>query len=293
MAARIKLVVTGDMELKSLAESLKTHFPSERRGNDVTWLAPRRSHCATSNRLRAGAPPSSPMLTLARTMLAEAITGREGGPADLVIVVEDVELANLGQEHIVADHFRRAVEIEIDKKQWDMKTRTRNLDRIRECCSFHVFRPMPEAYFFGDALTLEGMGIPPDLARLRHPTDVESFEVDDPAWLPQCRETNEAHALGGRDWQRQECHPKDYLEHLLGRAGRPAYDETSHGATALGKLNWPAVPKVEADAVFARALFEDMADWFDLPASPMGGRTSPYFYPARTVNRAELLLRNM
>lgn len=291
---QVRLLVTGDMEVKSLADSLKAQFPAERLGKDVTWLKPRRSPCATSHRLRAGADPSKPMLDLARAMLAEVIAGRQGIPVDLVVVVEDVEIDNLGQEDIVADHFRRAVEIELAERErnWDMRTRERNRQRVRDCCSFHVLRPMPEAYFFGDPLALQRAGLAPHAHQLRHATDVEKFEVTDTSWLPQCQEMNQRHAQAGRAWWRHECHPKEYLQHLLTLNNRPAYDETSHGAAALATLNWRIVPKVEADAIFVRALFEDLADWFYV-ASPISGQTAPAYYPTKRVRHDKLLLRNM
>jgi hypothetical protein len=292
--AQVRLLVTGDMEVKSLAESFKAQFPAERQGDDVTWLKPRRSQCSTSHRLRAGANPSTPMRELARAMLSEVLVGRQGSPVDLVVVVEDVELDNLGQEDIVADHFRRAVQIELDERArgWDMRTSERNAQRVRDCCSFHVLRPMPEAYFFGDPQALQRAGLRPELPRLIHATDVESFEVNDAAWLPRCREINGTQAELGRNWWLHERHPKGYLEHLLDVHHGVTYNETSHGAAALGGLNWPIVPKVEADAPFVRALFQDLSDWFEV-GSPISGPTANAFYPQRHIRRHSLLLRNM
>jgi hypothetical protein len=42
--ARIKLIVTGDMEKLALHESLKRYFPSSRNGEEVVWDKP---HCVS------------------------------------------------------------------------------------------------------------------------------------------------------------------------------------------------------------------------------------------------------
>lgn len=291
---QVRLLVTGDMEVKSLAQSFQAQFPTERDGQDVKWLKPRRSQCATSHRLRPDQDPSRPMCDLARAMLAEVITGRHGDPVDLVVVVEDVELGNLGQEEIIADHFRRAVLQVFGEKarEWDMRTTERNRQRVRECCSFHVLRPMPEAYFFGDPLALQRAGVRPEVPRLRDATDVESFEAIDTTWLPSCHAVNKQQALSGRAWWLQERHPKEYLQHLLATHYDASYSETLQGAAALADLNWPVLPKEDGDARFVRALFQDLADWFEV-ASPIGGQTASAFYPEKHILRESLLLRNM
>jgi hypothetical protein len=293
MTANIQLIVTGDMEVKSLADSLKSHFPGVREGQDVTWLKPRRSHGATSSRLRADSEPSTAMTNLAKAMVAEAIAGKTGEPADLVIVVDDVELDNVGQEQVVAGLFRKAVRAELERRRHSssMGTHDRNVRSVRERCSFHVLRPMPEAYFFGDPLALQRAGaIRPPL--LLHATDVEEFEVTDPAWLPICHATNQRHAACGRDWWRHEIHPKEYIAHLVGHSDPVGYNETVNGAAALASLNWPEVPKVVGDVTFARALFQDIADWFNV-ISPMPGLTSDVFYPGKGIRNDALLIRNM
>jgi len=259
----------------------------------VTWPKPRRTPGSTSNRLRADAEPSTAMTNLAKAMVAEVIAGRTGAPADLVIVIDDVELDNMGQEQIVASLFRKAVRAELDRRRHnsDMRTHDRNVQSVRERCSFHVLRPMPEAYFFGDPLALQRAGAIQSPILL-NTTDVEEFEVTDPAWLPICHATNQQHAACGRHWWRHEIHPKEYLAHLVGQNDPIGYSETIHGAAALANLNWPEVPKVAGDVMFARALFQDIADWFDV-TSPMPGLTSDLFYPGKGIRHDALLIRNM
>jgi len=293
--ARIKLIVTGDMEELALHKSLQRFFPSTRDNENVIWDTHRRLNCATSHKLRQDALPSSIMRNLAQAMLKEAITGKTGKnekPADLVIVIDDVELGNLGQEHIIAKHFKSAVEQTLKEYSGDTESRYREI--LRNKCSFHVLKPMVESYFFGDSNALSLAGVPVgEIPKLVHPTDVEQFETNDPAWLSTCRVENDTKRQK-IPWWCHERHPKHYLEHLTAR-GQVFYDETSYGKTALEALAWPQVPKCQSDTSFIRSLFEDISDWFgfDIP-NPLGrGETNKYFYPLPSVIRANLLLRNM
>lgn len=289
--ARIKLIVTGDMEKLALHESLKRYFPSSRNGEEVVWDKP---HCvsgATSFRLAQGKPPNTAMQKLAQAMLAEALAGKIGTPADLIVVIDDVELGNLGQEAVIAAHFRQAVKHELASRYASASVQTRHGGIVRTKCSFHLLKPMVESYLFGDreALVLAGVpsGIEPVLV---HPSDVEQFESGDPVWLPTCVAENIKRQQANPWWQ-HERHPKHYLEHLTERS-QVFYEETRHGKNALLALRWDKVPKCPDDTPIIRALFEDIADWFGI-ASPLGGATHPAFYPAKSVNRNSLLLRNM
>lgn len=151
--ARIKLIVTGDMEKAALHKSLKRFFPDKRNNEEVIWDTPRKADCVTSNRLRpltGGVSLSRPMIELAKAMLAEVSAGKNGQAADLVIVVDDVELGNLEQEVVIAEHFCAAVNQVIACRKHDSKTEARLRGEIQQKCSFHLLKPMVEAYLFGD-----------------------------------------------------------------------------------------------------------------------------------------------
>ncbi|MCX7086721.1 MAG: hypothetical protein NTV00_01575 [Methylococcales bacterium] len=291
--ARIKLIVTGDMEKAALHKSLQKFFPNQRHdGEQVIWDVPRGPlPCATSNRLRANSSPSNPMIGLAQAMIDEAIVGKTGQPADLVMVIDDVELGNLNQEAVIAEHFRAAVNEVIQRKNHDSKTEARLRNELQQKCSFHLLRPMVEAYLFGDSDALGLAGVPNGVNPcLVHPTDVEQFESNDALWLPVCYAEN-TQKQQNKPWWRNELHPKRYLEHLTER-GQETYEETKHGKNALIGLDWHKVPKCQQDIPIIRSLFEDISDWFGI-TNPISGQTHPSFYPMRTVNRANLLLRNM
>jgi len=293
----IKLIVTGDMEKSALHESLRRFFPENLNGKKVIWDKPRKLHGATSFRLspldKNNKNLSTPMKQLAQAMFDETFRGKTGTPADLVIVIDDVELGNLKQENIVAEHFRAAVEHVFQQGRYKPEDYYRDI--LRRKCSFHLLKPMTESYFFGDANALRNVGVPEtEKPKLVHPTDVEQFEINDPEWLPTCRMENEKRQQK-MPWWRHERHPKYYLEHLLirGSQKQKGYDETIHGKKALEEIAWKQVPKCQSDTVFIRSLFEDIAEWFGI-LNPLGsGDTSPNFYPDRRVNRDLMLLRNM
>lgn len=294
--ATIRLIVTGDVEELALHESLRRVFGDARHdGEEVIWAPPRKLHSATSRRLALSERSPRPMQALARAMLDEVLIGKRGTPADLVLVIDDVELDNVDQEAVIAEHFKKALAevLAARLKEHSLQAGERYRDRVRECCSFHLLRPMVESYFFGDGDTLRSIGVQSE-PLVRH-TDVERFEVTDvdPGWLEECRLDNQRQQHQ-RPWWRRECHPKHYLEHLLQRQREPIfYDEVLHGEPALKRLAWERVPKVGPDCTIARCLFEDLADWFGVP-SPLGsGVMQPCLYPARSVDRSKLLLRNL
>jgi hypothetical protein len=285
---RIKLIVTGDMEKAALHRSLQRMFPSDRDGQEVHWDVPRKLDSATSLPLLAGAAPSENMTNLARAMIAEAGIGKTGAPADLVVVIDDVELGNVGRVNVVLDHFRSAVTKVLDA--YETATRARYRAILQQRCSFHLLHPMVEAYLFGDPGALLRAGVPAGQAPLLVDPDVERFETHDPVWLPTCQMENGRRQRIRPGW-RHELHPKHYLEHLAERGG-VFYEETVHGEKSLSGLAWASVPCSPAATPIVRALFEDISDWFYV-ANPLTGTPDPALYPVRTVNRAGLLLRNL
>jgi hypothetical protein len=286
---RIKLIVTGDLEKLVLHDSLRRLFPFQRGQDEVLWERPRKLHSATSHQLSTGSAPSKPMLDLAQAMLDEVGIGKRGEPADLVVLVDDVELGNLGQERVVVEHFKAAVNQKLATYSESTQARYRPL--IREKCSFHLLNPMVESYMFSDRVALDAAGVAAgQQPRLVHP-DVEQFETNDPAWLPTCQ-TQNGLKRQMKPWWRHERHPKHYLEHLAERGG-VFYEETKHGRDALEMLRWRQVPKDPTHTPVIRALLEDLADWFGVP-NPLGtGSCHPDLYPPKSINRANLLLRNL
>lgn len=295
LVKRIRFVVTGDLERKAMAPSISRQFP-ETTSDDipVMWLRPQMVPAATTHRLVALQPPSGPMTALARRVLAELEEGEDGTPADLILAVDDLELHNFDQAAIVCDHFGRAMECQIERRQLSQAAEERLRIRIRERCSFHLLCPMVEAYFFGESDALKRAGCAPDVQPLLGSEDVEAFNCRDPAWLPTCARENEHKSrLPGQPmaWWREERHAKHYLEHLVGNNGG-FYEEVLGGNAAFKVLDWPSVPAGPESVSFIRAMFEDIADFFGV-ANPLGPiQTVSLTYPHRRVDRTKLLLRN-
>jgi hypothetical protein len=222
--------------------------------------------------------------TFTDALVAEALFGNEpsGGPPELVIGVEDLELANIHQPEVVTRCIRRGVDdYFVRHPLGSSRTEDRYRERLRTRCSFHLLVPMPEAYFFGERAALERAGVAADVRERLCCEDLEAFETDDPEFIPRPNSPTDRR------------HPKRYLAELLRRSGRPEvrpYRETHDGARALESLAWPELTDNPNCLSFARALFEDLADVFAVP-NPLGdGTLAPTTYP---VDRRDLVLRNL
>ncbi|MFO8070612.1 MAG: hypothetical protein R6V85_01945 [Polyangia bacterium] len=294
---RIRLITTGYLERSAIVDSLCRFFPSETEGGSVDFIQPMKTHGMTTNPVRATGSPPSTFSKMARALAAEALEGSEpdGRGTDLVVAVDDLELANLARPEIVVSCLRTAVEKELSKRARALGSSREDLMRetIRKRCSFHLFSPMVEAYFFGgDRRALTRAGVAEDKSPRLEKRDVEQFETADEEYSRFVADYNERQRTLGNDWWRGERHPKRYLEYLVSLSGS-SYRETEQGSAALAGLDWPRVPPCEKSVRFLRSFFQDLADFFEVP-NPLGrGETSALTYPDRSRNRDELLLRNM
>lgn len=133
-------------------------------------------------------------------MVAELVAaiepGQKGRPADFACVIEDLELKNDHQPSLVIQIFREAVRRYLDTYPWPTaRSRNEAFTRVRERCSFHLLRPMTEAYFFGEPAALRRAGAlqPPQLPA---GLDLEQFRTADQAFLqlpPDLRPKGQAH----------------------------------------------------------------------------------------------------
>jgi len=291
---KIKLVVTGDMEKAVLAQSLARVLLSDPPADDVELAMPRKVHPTTSARLCPvddGRIPST-INGMVRAMVAEIVEGSDGSPSDLVVGVDDLELANLDQPEVVIGWLRRAVEEEVDERYPSARAADRLRERLRERCSFHFFKPMAEAYFYGESSAMRRAGVRPDITPRRMGRDVEEFETDDPEFLQHAGEESERHAALGHHWWCIDKHPKRYLEFLCQQTGG-IYSEMSGGKEALGELDWITVAMEPGTVAYARALFEDIADFLNIDNPLPPGPLSPITYPDRSMDRSRLTLRNL
>lgn len=292
----VRLVVTGDLERSALGPSITRAF--EATSPDLTIDVAHKLDELTTTRLpdpsnRASRTPT-PVTRMANALVTEALHNPRGNEADMVLGVADLELANADQPGVVLAWIRRAVLEEIDRRYPSYPARndaTRARERVRERCSFHLFVPLVEAYFFGEPAALTRAGIPETTTIYRRGDDVEDFETSDPDFLRLCATLNAEKASQGAGWWREERHPKRYIDFLVERAGG-SYSENA-GARALGTLEWPVVGALPAATRFARSLFEDLSNLLET-ANPLGpGDTHEGTYPARRTRREERVLRNL
>lgn len=205
---RIRLIVTGDVEELALATSLGRIFPG------VQFTTVRKKGFTSSHPLRE--PDlhinDSKALDIVTEMIAAGDAGMRPNepPHDYALAIDDLELMNAHQPHMVLKHVNHAVDIRLDQLLHEDATRPRLIPKghakrwhcldtdaerrkyLSERCSFHLMSPMVESLFFGDkngphwpALTRAGAKEldrrPPHFDPTK--TDIEAFITDDPIYI--------------------------------------------------------------------------------------------------------------
>jgi hypothetical protein len=266
----VQLIVTGDLEQLALVNALSSVFPQAGSGARVDWRPAIKIEEPAKSRLRPIHQVDAPnglMMKLAESLRTVNLPNPPGRPPpDLLLVIGDVELNNLYNERSLIEHLQAAVPLMLTKRS--PREQASLTAALRDRCSYHLFRPMMEATFFGDPDALRRAGVGAAERPRRTQPDVEEFESDDPVWLPRCATENARKAAMGHDWWRHERHAKEYLIHLANRPGCLGYNERKRGADALSRLNFSAVVNTQPSP-YLRALFDDLADWLGVP-NPLG-----------------------
>ncbi|MCW8140848.1 MAG: hypothetical protein KIT58_18250 [Planctomycetota bacterium] len=193
-----------------------------------------------------------------------------------MVAIEDLERANLHQAGHVVDYFRRAVEDVITAQDWSQRHEERVREQLRTRCSFHLFVPMIEAYFFAHAGALQHLKAV-DAPRFDPTvTDMEQFAVA-------------AHP-GLEPGDERLVHPKRYANFLCDPSGAldRAYNETKQGLQVLANLDWSIVLSNPDHGRFLRALFHDLAWGLEVDPAPFPGQVA-----GETRVRDDGLLRNL
>jgi hypothetical protein len=153
---------------------------------------------------------------------------------------------------------------------WNVRTEERVVAALRERCSFHLFVPMPEAYFLMDPGALRHLGGQRESCA-DPAADVEDpgFRIDDPD-------------LEAGDVARR--HAKHYVNFLCASPNeapaKRAYKETKQGVAILNALDWNRVLGPTNRSRYLRSLVHDLA-WAigeltgDYPAPPFPGELAP------------------
>jgi hypothetical protein len=260
--ARVALIPTGVLEHAALATALAGLFPDD----EFVTLPPEKPLDSFTSRdvtPLVNATPG-PVVTnldeLAAELVNAVMPGRRRQRMDFAYVVEDLELVNRNHPDLVLCVFRDAVSSYINRT-WPQQSDPK-FAAVRERCSFQLFCPMTEAYFFGDEAALRRAGtvqppqLPPDV-------DLEQFRTVDAAFLslpPQTRRI--------ADMPLRELHPKSYLQYLCDptladRARR--YREGKNGVKALESLDWAQVVGPAPHCPFLHAFLDDLAAALDSP----------------------------
>lgn len=252
-------------------------------------------------------PPESARELVSRAA-QEALGDRRKRAADLVFIIDDVELPNMGQIDRVVAVMHQAVAAHLAGLQrTDHHART--MTTLREKVSFHLIAPMIESWFFADRGALAAVGVPATTTVcFSQTTDPEVFVTDDAAYLaateadcpalaaltPQRRKKVRPKWLGS---QPRERHPKGYIQWLCrapDQRGCTGYSETSQGGPALAEISWPVLlGRNVAHFGLLRALVEDLAG--GLACEPAVHAGSPAAHMPTELSRAphNALLRNL
>jgi hypothetical protein len=278
----VALIVTRDMEQHGLAASLKKVFPEVEfsvqkvdsfTSAKVTWPPP------TARGVR------SALEKYVTALLAALDPGRRVPRPDYVFGTDDLELENRQRPEAVIEAVRHAVAAELERRRAGINADSYDklVARVKERCSFHLFVPMTEAYFYADpdALRATGCARQPVLVPDR---DVELFQTTDPAYLAAPPQQAPSWAC---DPGTRAFHPKRYLQFLL--APLP-YSETAAGVSALRAINWRVVLERGDQTLFVRSMFQDLAHAVGLDLSEFPGEPHPL--TADYANRRRVL-RNL
>jgi hypothetical protein len=274
MEGTVQLIVTGEMEKIALAKALEQGFP------DLSFLETQKFDGFTSVTVKENIfkPENikSNVDKLADALVAAVDPGRTGIPADMAIVIEDSELENSHQADVIIECFRKAVK-QCVCERWSNRARQEQCFRkIRERCSFHLFVPMTEAYFFGEPEALKRAGAERDSTVSGVNMNVEEFLVSDDADYLNAPLKSIYWAI---DSENRKRHPKHYLQYLCDPAGtkkrKERYRETHGGVRALETIDWNAVLKNQEYVTFLRALFADISARFPDLRNSYSGNCHP------------------
>lgn len=305
---RVGLITTGYTEWLGLPGALGALFP----GHEfiaVDDVPGRPFHGFTSSPVPAPRIPGLP--TAVDKLVARAVSlvdVASGNALDLVLMLEDLELANKAQPTAVCDEVRSAVARHMAGLNRDPVSHAALVQAVRAKLSFHLAVPMIESWFFGAPTALTALGVGSTPYHLR-PGDPEDFESTDAAYIA-------AVAGACTQWSARRCpksdapkwvragtdrvfHPKGYLQWLMidpAHKTCTSYREGRYGAApVLATIDWARLLGNATHMTFARSLVEDLADGLGQQpvVTPWAGTASPLTNRKAPTGGAQLVLRNL
>jgi hypothetical protein len=262
----------------------------------------------SSNKPLARGAPNGNVGKIVEAMAGELVPGRRGSPPDLLMVLDDLELANKVQPDVVVDVFRDATVAHLQRLRAERLSFAERVESaLLRKASFHLAVPMIEAWLFADPQGPNNAAVP--AARLppnwRATHDAEDFLTADPTYLADdCAACTAWQALPASKqrahrpaWQtsQRDLHPKAFLAWLSRDPAEKkcsCYRETHEGAAALRSLDWAAALADPAHCTFLRALVADLADGLGQPPRfPLRGSAASL--TSHAERRAAPVLRNI
>jgi hypothetical protein len=304
---RVALLPTGKAELLGFPGAFNRLFPA----HEFHTIAkiddqkhPFDSFTSSPLPIQATSVPAS-LDKIIQKAASELVPGRTaaGPPIDLLIITEDLELANRHQPQTVVDAVRQAACNHIAGLNQRLADQVR--EAFRERASFHLLVPMLESWFFADPVGAFSLaGVPADRLppRLVPDCDPEAFETGDPqfakdtgdhclAWraLPANKRNDKKIKPGWlKRGPQRVYHPKDYLSWLC-RSGAKKnctrYRETHEGKDALEGLNWHRALSTPVHCQYMRSLLADIEWTLNTGLNVQNGACAPLTdFSRRPVN---------
>lgn len=313
---RVAILSTGRTEWHGLASALGRLFyghdfqsvPTQMEVDSYhqSYPYPGFTTCALSPHHVEHPPESARDLIARAAQEALGSTKANKPPADLVVIVDDLELANRDQPEQAVAVFRAAVRQHLAGLQG---CRDRTARALQERVSFHLIVPMIESWFFADPGALQTAGVPAERSvAVQNEHDPELFWVDEPAYLAASDADCPCWAAlpGGTNKKKQrpkwlgegprQAHAKGYLQWLCidgSQKNCTTYDETRKGSAALRSLDWDRVllrPPMQLQ--FLAALLDDIAVAL---GQPLGGLAERVLSPLTCLAKrpTDAVLRNL
>lgn len=179
---RVALLTTGKTEMLGFPMALNRLFGSHH-FEAIDDIPGQHFHGFTSNRL----PPPAPLVAGLHLdkMVARVIALVDPATPsrfDLVVMIDDLELANCDQPEVVCDVVRTAVERHLTGLGREPSALSALRDAIRARLSFHLAVPMIESWFFAAPRALTALGLTGERAFHKR-GDPEKFESTDRAYI--------------------------------------------------------------------------------------------------------------
>lgn len=311
---KVALFVTGELELGGLQKALERRFPGHEHEYAVYQVG-RRGQAEPFPSFTSSVIPDAAALSPEDPLiqLAQRVVEHQKEDADLVLVLDDLELVNLGRAGAMVDRVRTAfTQLVRDREEARGSVAAARLARwLRETVSFHLAAPMIESWLFADPEGLTHASVPatrlpsphhlgqnPELETLTDPVYLNDDGADcacceQPGCEDQPKKSRPVWLLNGVQGRR-ERHPKAALAWLLKNRSEDkcsTYRESKQGAESLGRLNWAAALRDPTAMTFLRALHNDLAEGLGEPGLVLPGNLAPetMFWPGR----ADAVLRNI